>query len=83
MSKSDGEAKRQRADRVVIVMNGNPDLLEVVHALNASCRLPRLLYRGQQQADQDGDDGNDDEQFDQRETPRILFICVPTKLGGR
>ncbi len=48
-------------------MNGQAELLEVVGALGAAGGLPRRLDGRQQQCDQDGDDGDDDQQFDQRE----------------
>jgi hypothetical protein len=43
------------------------DLFEVVGALHSRCRLADLLHGGQQQANEDGDDGDDDEKLDQRE----------------
>src|SRR5262249_14120262 len=42
------------------------DLLQVVLTFGAAGGLPHLLDGRQQQADQDGDDGNDDEQLDER-----------------
>jgi len=47
-------------------VDGQPDLLQVVLALHAVGRLPDLLDGGQQEADQDGDDGDDDEQLNER-----------------
>src|SRR5262249_33438591 len=52
---------RQRAERVVVVMAGPAELLEVVGALDASGSLADLLHRGQQQANEDGDDGDYDQ----------------------
>jgi len=44
-------------------------------------RLADLLDGGQQQADQDGDDGNHHQQFDQREaTPPAP--CEDSRHGG-
>ena len=53
--------------RVVVVVDGQADLLEVVRALHPVGGLADLLDRGQQQADQDGDDGDHHQQLDQRE----------------
>jgi hypothetical protein len=48
-----------------VVGEGQADLLEVILAAHATRRLADLLDRGQQQRDQHGDDGDDDQQFDQ------------------
>ncbi len=59
-------------------MQRQADLLEVVGALDAPRRLACLLHRRQQQANQHADDGDDYQQFDQREAailgrvPRLL-----------
>ena len=55
------------AEGAVVVVEGEADLLEVVGALQARGRIADLLDGGQQQADQDGDDGDHHQQFDQRE----------------
>jgi hypothetical protein len=52
---------------VVAGVGGQRDLLEVVHALGPAGRLADFLHRGQQQADEDGDDGDHHQQLDQRE----------------
>ena len=54
----------------MVVVRGDAQLLEVVLALDPGGRFADLLYRGQQQADQDGDDGDDHQQLDQREAGR-------------
>ena len=51
----------------MVVVDGQPELLEVVLAGGPGGRLADLLHRGQQQPDEHGDDGDDDQQFDQRE----------------
>jgi hypothetical protein len=51
----------------VVVVEGQPELLEVVAALDACRRLADLLDGGQEQADQDGDDRYHHQQLDQRE----------------
>jgi hypothetical protein len=38
-------------------------LLEMIGALQASRRLPGRLHRGEQQADQDTNDGDDHQEF--------------------
>ncbi len=43
------------------------DLVEVVFAFGPRRRFPDLLHGRKQQADQDGDDGDNDKQFDERE----------------
>src|SRR5262249_2646381 len=47
------------------------DLLEVVGTGRAVRGLADLLDSGDQQADQDGDDGDHHQQFDQRERPSL------------
>ena len=48
-------------------MHGEAELLQVVGALDPSCRLARRLHGGEQQCDQHGDDRDDDQEFDQGE----------------
>ena len=43
--------------------------IDILKQLDACGGGPHLLDGGQQQADQDGDDGDDHQQFDQREGP--------------
>ncbi len=62
----------KRPERLVIVVAGDADLLEVVAALAAAGRFPGLLDRRQQDGHQDGDDGDDNEQFNQSERPPHL-----------
>ena len=59
----------QRVQGAQVIVARQPHLLELVDALGPPRRLARGLHRRQQQADEDPDDGNDDEQFHQRETP--------------
>jgi hypothetical protein len=69
---------------VVVVMDGQGDLLDLVLALGAGGGLADLLDGGQQQPDQDGDDGDDDEQLDQREaTPGSPSEHGTVLAGGR
>jgi hypothetical protein len=48
-------------------MKRQRELFEIVGALGAGRGLANLLHRGNQEADQDGDDGDDDQQLNQRE----------------
>src|SRR5262249_34854620 len=64
-------AGREHTEGVVIVVQRQPDLLEIVSALDAPRRLAGRLHRRQEQADPDGDDPDRHEELDQREaTPR-------------
>src|SRR5207249_4191264 len=63
-------ALRESADLVVEAVEGDADLFEVVLALETHRDLADFLHRGQQQADQDGDDGDDHQELDQREANR-------------
>ena len=54
---------------VVIVGHCQSVLLEVVLALRAARRFPRLLHGGKQQGNQNRDDRNHHQQFDQRKRP--------------
>src|SRR5262249_2573181 len=55
--------------RVMVIVAGEGELLEVVGALDAVGSLADLLHGGEEETDQHRDDGNDDEQFDEREAP--------------
>src|SRR5262249_38725314 len=60
--------RRQRVRvRRRIAVDGDAYLLEVVTALDAGGGLTDLLHRGQEQADEDGDDGYHHQKLDQRE----------------
>ena len=60
--------------RRVVVVQCQADLLQVVRALHASGRFADLLHGGKQQADQDRDDGDDHEQFDEREARAVWSL---------
>ena len=51
----------------LVVVAGKADLLQVVLAGHPVGGLPDLLDSGQQQADQDGNNGDDDQQLNERE----------------
>ncbi len=48
-------------------MDGQGQLVQIVTALHARRRLADLLHGRQEQANEDGNDGDDHQQFDQRE----------------
>jgi hypothetical protein len=50
-----------------MVVDRQPDLLQVVGTLHPGSGLPNLLHGWQEQADQDGNDGDHHQQLDQRE----------------
>ena len=56
---------------VVKIVDGKTDLLQVVTTLHPPCGFACRLYGGKQQCDEHADDGDDDEQFDERETSRM------------
>lgn len=56
---------------VVIVEEGQADLVEVVTAGGASCGFASLLDGREEEGDQEGDDGDDDEEFDERKGTAI------------
>src|SRR5262249_44729402 len=68
----------------LVVVEGEADLLEVVHALGTPGRFPGRLDRREQKCDEDGDDGDDDQKLDEREaagadTP---LTCGRANHGG-
>lgn len=74
LSGGDGAAPsltcRERSKDIMIVVEGEPELLEVIAALSATGRLTGLLDRREEQGDQDRNNGDDDQQLDQSETGR-------------
>ena len=48
-----------------ILLGGQADLLEVVEATDAACLLACFAQCGQKHGRQDGDDGDDNQQFNQ------------------
>src|SRR5438105_8115941 len=60
-------------------MSRQRDLLEIVDAAHPRGGRSHLLHRGQDQADQHGDDGNDDQEFDERERPATVKPAEHTK----
>ncbi len=68
---------REGVMHIVVIVHGQGDLLEVVHALDPPRRLAGALDGGEQQRDQDRDDRDHHEQFDQREP-----VAAPAHLGS-
>ncbi len=61
---------------IVIVVEGKTELLEVVAALCPPCCFPGLLNGWEKQCDQDGDDGDDHQQLNERENLDDKWIRV-------
>ena len=53
--------------RVVIIVKGNTNLLEIVRALHTPRGLARGLYRREQQSNEDTDNRDNDKEFNQSE----------------
>jgi hypothetical protein len=62
----------------MIVVERQTNLSHVVLALRSSGGFASLLYGRQQQGDQNGNDGNDYQQFNQGESAR----CSPNRHHG-
>lgn len=60
-----------------VILQAQPDLLEVVVALATARRLTGRLNSGNQEGEQERDDGDDDEQFDKRETAGRVSAARP------
>ena len=67
----------------MVVVDGERELLEVVAALHAGGGLADLLDGRQQEADEDGDDGDHHQQLDQRERPPLTTPCQTARAVGR
>src|SRR6185312_9923138 len=67
-------ARREIARRRLIILQAKADLLEIVLTLRTSRRFAHFLHGRQQQADQDGDDRDNDQQFDQSESGVQVFV---------
>ena len=64
------------------MVHGQRQLLEIVPAGRRRRSFPRGLNGGQQQRDQDPDDGDDDQQFDERETVSTWHEAVTPLCAG-
>ena len=60
---------------ILVVVGRQGNLLEIVLALGPGGGFANLLHRGHQQPNQDGDDGDHNQQFDQRETGSTIVPC--------
>jgi len=67
-SVSEDDDWRESIVRIVKIMHGKSYLLKVVRALHPSCGFAGCLHGGQQKSNQHADDGDDDEEFDKRES---------------
>jgi hypothetical protein len=70
---------REGAIDIMVIVQGEADLLEVVDALGASGGLAGRLDGGQQQRDQHGDDRNHDQELDQGECTSSHGLNPPRK----
>ena len=80
-----GLVRRQHAVAAVRILDGaQHDLLEVARAGNLTGLLARLRQRRQQHRRQDGDNRNDHEQLNQRESSHLheslLYVCIFPQL---
>ena len=66
-------ARGKRAERVVVVLQGEAELLEVVGALGAASGLAGGLHSGKEDCDQERNYRNGDEDLDERETNSCFF----------
>ena len=76
------EVHRELAVGALEVVQPEAELLQVVLALHPGRRLPHLLHGGEQQADQDGDDGDHHQQFDQGEPGAGRSVSHRCGLSG-
>ena len=65
----------------LVVVHGDPELLQVVDALGAAGGLAGRLHGGQQEADQDRDDRDHDQQLDQGESPTARLLDDSWRLS--
>ena len=83
---TDHRARRgQRVVRVVIVLDGKSELLEVVRALHAARGLASGLNGGKKQTDQDTDDRDNNEQLNKGETSlkSAFHGMIPSNVAER
>lgn len=67
---------------IMIIVHGQPDLLQVVLALSSTGSFASLLNGGKQKGDQNGNDGNHHQEFDQSKTStqgELLHITLLKK----
>jgi hypothetical protein len=65
---SNANRRWKDAIRIKVIVECQPQLLQVVPALCAACCFARLLHGGEQQGNQDRDDRDDDQQFNEGES---------------
>ncbi len=72
---------RESVVRVVIVLDGQPELLQVVRALHAAGGFASGLNRREKQTDQNADDRDNDQQLDEGETKLFALSGHTTFLN--
>lgn len=60
----------------MVIVQRQPELLQVVFALGSSSCFSRLLNSRQQQRDENCNDGDDHQQFDESETPHAILTEI-------
>src|SRR5262249_8212207 len=73
-------AKREPAEGAVIVVQRQADLMEIVLAFHAIGRLADLLNCWKQKTHKNSNDGDDYQQFDERETGSSTDHEKPSRL---
>ncbi len=68
--------------RVMVIVQGQSELLEVVLALRAAGRLASLLNGRQEQCDQDGDNRDHNQSLNEREAATGRWITGRTEFLG-
>ena len=69
-----GTNRREIQIRIVIVLQRKPNLFEIVRALHTTSRLARRLNRRQKETNQDTDNGDNHQEFNERE-PALFERC--------
>jgi hypothetical protein len=73
-----GVAGIEAAVVIAVELEAKPQLAEVAEAFHRVGGGPGAVERGQEDADQQGDDADDDEQFDERKSP----VCLLRAMRG-
>jgi hypothetical protein len=60
---------RPAIEGIVVVVESDPNLLQIIFALRSAGRFTRLLHSRKQESDQHTDDGDDHQQLDERKAP--------------
>src|SRR5262249_24646004 len=77
-------AGREAPVTALVVVKGEADLLEIVHALSPPGCLPCRLDRREEECDEGPDDGDDDQELDEGEAARTTTLLMSTRaVHGR